>query len=580
MTALLGKLHTFQGRSRFTTWAFKFAILQAATEVRRLQWQHREVELRDLETSRHRSTRVPSSTPRQPISRTPSPAPCARVLTPYQRRIAVALLVDGGPHRRPRRAARHHPRRPVQDRPRRASPAAGRPHGRGPPRGRRPPHGQGPPPRHGRTTGPCPRPTHHHLGRHRMSTTPPTRPASLTPAAVDALLRDTTPWLSCEDCFERMDTYVEALLHDPEHRDPAMAGAPARMRRLRRGGPVAARIAHRRRVLARSRLTPARRGPGPPSRPHDDDEGPCALAQGPSSWGGAEGIRTPDPLHAMEVRYQLRYSPEWVSPEGATASLPMHPRPAQIGLRVAGDPARDATSGGRVPRLDPPPGAALDELGPVAVAQGAEHPPGEVVLQPEQPGGGGAARRTVRGDDEALPRPAGPSRCSVSAAPTRSATSATVSPWSPRRASSPRARAVLHLGPPVGDLRGGQALPGRPRRSRGSAGPASTGMPHARPTLSAVSRARVRSEETMRSGERAAIAGPTASACSMPALGQRGVEVALPDAGGVVVGLAVPQHDDAPGRRPGDGGAHRPPCSVPTTPRSIVGQSFQSRSSS
>lgn len=29
--------------------------------------------------------------------------------------------------------------------------------------------------------------------------------------------------------------------------------------------------------------------------------------------GGAEGIRTPDPLHAMEVRYQLRYSP--VSPE-------------------------------------------------------------------------------------------------------------------------------------------------------------------------------------------------------------------------------------------------------------------------
>ena len=25
--------------------------------------------------------------------------------------------------------------------------------------------------------------------------------------------------------------------------------------------------------------------------------------------GGAEGTRTPDPLHAMEVRYQLRHSP-------------------------------------------------------------------------------------------------------------------------------------------------------------------------------------------------------------------------------------------------------------------------------
>jgi hypothetical protein len=28
------------------------------------------------------------------------------------------------------------------------------------------------------------------------------------------------------------------------------------------------------------------------------------------SFGGAEGIRTPDPLHAMQVRYQLRHSPE------------------------------------------------------------------------------------------------------------------------------------------------------------------------------------------------------------------------------------------------------------------------------
>ena len=34
MTALLGKLQAFEGRSRFTTWAFKFAILQAASDVR------------------------------------------------------------------------------------------------------------------------------------------------------------------------------------------------------------------------------------------------------------------------------------------------------------------------------------------------------------------------------------------------------------------------------------------------------------------------------------------------------------------------------------------------------------------
>jgi hypothetical protein len=55
-----------------------------------------------------------------------------------------------------------------------------------------------------------------------MNTTPPPRPQSLTPEAVDALLLDTTPWLSCEVCFERMDTHVEALLQDPGYRDPAM----------------------------------------------------------------------------------------------------------------------------------------------------------------------------------------------------------------------------------------------------------------------------------------------------------------------------------------------------------------------
>lgn len=55
--------------------------------------------------------------------------------------------------------------------------------------------------------------------------------APLTPSAIDALLLDTTPWLSCEDCFEQMDTYVEALVHDVSHDDPAMAahlrGCPA-----------------------------------------------------------------------------------------------------------------------------------------------------------------------------------------------------------------------------------------------------------------------------------------------------------------------------------------------------------------
>ena len=96
MMAVLSKLATFEGRSRFTTWAYKFAILQSATEVRRFAWQHREVELDDNA---------------QPPARGLSPAGYAEAadlasavraaidvaLTPHQRRVTLALLVNDIP---------------------------------------------------------------------------------------------------------------------------------------------------------------------------------------------------------------------------------------------------------------------------------------------------------------------------------------------------------------------------------------------------------------------------------------------------------------------------------------------------
>ena len=56
-----------------------------------------------------------------------------------------------------------------------------------------------------------------------MSTTPQPSAPQLPPAAVDALLEDTTPWLSCDECFERMDSHAEAVIADPSHVDEAMA---------------------------------------------------------------------------------------------------------------------------------------------------------------------------------------------------------------------------------------------------------------------------------------------------------------------------------------------------------------------
>jgi len=44
----------------------------------------------------------------------------------------------------------------------------------------------------------------------------------LSPQAARRLTLDTEPYLSCDDCFDLVDRYVEALLSDREHDTPAM----------------------------------------------------------------------------------------------------------------------------------------------------------------------------------------------------------------------------------------------------------------------------------------------------------------------------------------------------------------------
>ena len=45
LMAVLAKLDEFRGASRFTTWAYKFALLEAGVRLRRRAWQEREVVL-------------------------------------------------------------------------------------------------------------------------------------------------------------------------------------------------------------------------------------------------------------------------------------------------------------------------------------------------------------------------------------------------------------------------------------------------------------------------------------------------------------------------------------------------------
>jgi len=43
--AIMRKLHSYRGESRFTTWAYKFALLEAGVKVRRRAWRGHEIPL-------------------------------------------------------------------------------------------------------------------------------------------------------------------------------------------------------------------------------------------------------------------------------------------------------------------------------------------------------------------------------------------------------------------------------------------------------------------------------------------------------------------------------------------------------
>jgi hypothetical protein len=50
--------------------------------------------------------------------------------------------------------------------------------------------------------------------------TDPTR--GLNAETITSLLADTSPYLSCDDCFAQIDEYVERRTADPHYEDPAM----------------------------------------------------------------------------------------------------------------------------------------------------------------------------------------------------------------------------------------------------------------------------------------------------------------------------------------------------------------------
>ncbi len=98
VVAVLGKLDDFQGRSRFTTWAYKFAIYQAAVRCRTRSWSGREVPLEPKHWSVLSDVDLgPEQYAEQQELLHALDDGIRTVLTPHQRTVLVALVVTGVP---------------------------------------------------------------------------------------------------------------------------------------------------------------------------------------------------------------------------------------------------------------------------------------------------------------------------------------------------------------------------------------------------------------------------------------------------------------------------------------------------
>jgi RNA polymerase sigma-70 factor (ECF subfamily) len=98
LMAVLAKLDQFRGASRFTTWAYKFAILEAGVRLRRRAWQGREVVLDEAAWTTFEDRRGPLH---EELERGEALALLGRAieerLSPHQRRVFIALALDGVP---------------------------------------------------------------------------------------------------------------------------------------------------------------------------------------------------------------------------------------------------------------------------------------------------------------------------------------------------------------------------------------------------------------------------------------------------------------------------------------------------
>jgi RNA polymerase sigma-70 factor, ECF subfamily len=98
LMGVLRRLDDFRGDSRFTTWAYKFALYEAAVKLRRRAWQGREVPIEPEGWALFSSSGLePDDEAEQAELVKALQAGIEEVLTPHQRRVLVALALNGVP---------------------------------------------------------------------------------------------------------------------------------------------------------------------------------------------------------------------------------------------------------------------------------------------------------------------------------------------------------------------------------------------------------------------------------------------------------------------------------------------------
>ncbi len=98
LMSVLRRLDDFRGASRFTTWVYKFALLEAAVKLRKRAWQGREVPLEPESWSLFSSESLqPGAEVEQSELLLTLKSAIDEVLTPHQRRVLVALALNGVP---------------------------------------------------------------------------------------------------------------------------------------------------------------------------------------------------------------------------------------------------------------------------------------------------------------------------------------------------------------------------------------------------------------------------------------------------------------------------------------------------